>query len=277
MSSRQRLFESDSDYRDRMNREADESRIERYSGDSPSQRLFESDEDYEERISRESDEDTIEEYTDSKPSQRLFESDDDYEERIELEANERTIEDATGDSPSQRLFESDSDYHNRIEREADEAIIERETGNAPSQRLFESDSDYEERISREADELDSEDSSNSSGCFLTTACIESAGLPDNCHELTVLRQFRDTMLNQNEKGRNLIKQYYNEAPRLVIEIKNSPNKDTILNSILRDVRQTVFFIETCDHKLAIVTYQGLFNRLMNEFPSNSTDKTSWTE
>ena len=30
---------------------------------------------------------------------------------------------------------------------------------------------------------------SSGGCYLTSACVESKNLPDNCHELTVLRQF----------------------------------------------------------------------------------------
>jgi len=265
MSSKQGWFESDSDYRDRMRREADESRIERQSGDAPSQGWFESDEDYEKRISRESDESTIEKYTDSKPNQGWFENDNDYDNRIELEANEKTIEDATGDSPTQGWFESDSDYNHRIERESDEAIIERETGDKPSQGWFESDSDYENRISREADELDSENNSDNNGCFLTTACIEAAGLSDDCQELTVLRQFRDNILKQNQIGRNLIKQYYREAPSLVMKIKNSPDNITLLNSILRDVRKTVSLIEASEHKLAIETYLGLFNRIKNEF------------
>ena len=32
---------------------------------------------------------------------------------------------------------------------------------------------------------------DSGGCFLTSACTEARGLPDDCHELTVLRSFRD--------------------------------------------------------------------------------------
>lgn len=33
----------------------------------------------------------------------------------------------------------------------------------------------------------------SSGCFLTSACVKYKGLSDDCKELTELRQFRDTV------------------------------------------------------------------------------------
>lgn len=42
-------------------------------------------------------------------------------------------------------------------------------------------------------------SGNSSGCYLTSACIFAKGLKDDCHELTTLRQFRDQWLAKNNK------------------------------------------------------------------------------
>ena len=35
----------------------------------------------------------------------------------------------------------------------------------------------------------------SGGCYLTSACMYSKGLPDDCYELETLRNFRDTWLN----------------------------------------------------------------------------------
>ena len=36
-----------------------------------------------------------------------------------------------------------------------------------------------------------ESGSSSGGCYFTSACVEAQGLPDDCHELTALRKFRD--------------------------------------------------------------------------------------
>lgn len=264
---KQGMFESDDDYAERMSREADEGRIERTTGDAPSQGIFESDGRYEHRISREADEDTIEDSTGSSPRQGIFESDSRYEDRIEREAHERTIEDVTGDAPSQGLLESDEEYEHRIERESDEATIERATGERPSQGFLESDSSYEERISREADEHDSDSSSSSSsgGCFLTRACVEAAGLPDGCHELTVLRQFRDGYLARLPHGPALIAEYYAIAPRIVARIQSSPQRGAALDAVLHDVRHAVSSIESGQQESALAVYSAMFTRLQSEF------------
>jgi hypothetical protein len=273
---KQRFFESDDDYRERMTREADEGRIERTTGDAPSQGFFESDEGYEDRISREADEGVIEDSSGSKPSQGWCESDDRYEERIEREANERTIEDVTGDAPSQCWFESDGHYERRIEREADEATIERSTGEKPSQGWLESDSDYAERISCEADEHDSDDSSSSSsgGCFLTTACVESAGLPDDCRELTVLRRFRDGYVAHLPDGAALIAEYYATAPHIVARIQRSPDRIEALGEILSEVRCAVVLIEGDRPEEALAVYAAMFRRLRVRFADRITEPTA---
>ena len=46
-------------------------------------------------------------------------------------------------------------------------------------------------------------SGNSSGCYLTSACIFAKGLKDDCHELTTLRQFRDQWLAKTTKGKGV--------------------------------------------------------------------------
>src|SRR5208282_5655374 len=72
-------------------------------------------------------------------------------------------------------------------------------------------------------------------CFLTTACCEHKGLPDDCDELTILRSFRDTHV-----PKILIKEYYEIAPQIVRMIKNDHTQlDYVYNIItdcVRDIR-----------------------------------------
>lgn len=75
----------------------------------------------------------------------------------------------------------------------------------------------------------------SGGCFLTTACVEWKGLPDDCDELQTLRKYRDTYLNSFEDGRKDVEQYYKIAPGIVERITNSPNKDKLLESIYTEL------------------------------------------
>ena len=58
-------------------------------------------------------------------------------------------------------------------------------------------------------------SQSSGGCFLTSACVEARGLPDNCYELTTLRKFRDEYLAKQECGKCEIAHYYQVAPAIV--------------------------------------------------------------
>jgi hypothetical protein len=68
--------------------------------------------------------------------------------------------------------------------------------------------DYDERSLREKwhDGL---------GCYLTTACIRIRGLPDDCHELMILRKFRDGVMTTRHEGREDIQEYKRVAPEIV--------------------------------------------------------------
>ena len=50
--------------------------------------------------------------------------------------------------------------------------------------------------------------SSSGPCFLTSACVEAKGLADDCHELSVLRNFRENYLRTVPEGRREIAEYY---------------------------------------------------------------------
>ena len=57
--------------------------------------------------------------------------------------------------------------------------------------------------------------SSSSGCYLTSACTQARGLPDDCEELTVLRAFRDTYVRALPTGEADVRRYYATAPQIV--------------------------------------------------------------
>lgn len=62
------------------------------------------------------------------------------------------------------------------------------------------------------------------GCFLTTACTQIAGLPDDCFELSRLRRFRDDVLIHLPGGKDDIALYYRVAPAIVEAIGASPQR-----------------------------------------------------
>jgi len=58
-------------------------------------------------------------------------------------------------------------------------------------------------------------------CFITTACSEAKGLPDNCHELEVLRRFRKDYIARLPEGPALLAHYRRIAPPIVRALRGT--------------------------------------------------------
>lgn len=70
-----------------------------------------------------------------------------------------------------------------------------------------------------------------SGCFITTAVCDSFAKPDDCYELSMFRNFRDTWLVEQEDGKSLIEEYYQIAPQIVKRINQAVSPQEIYRSI----------------------------------------------
>ena len=103
------------------------------------------------------------------------------------------------------------------------------------------------------------------GCFLTTACVERSGLPDDCHELQVLRSFRDAYVRTHPLGEAMLAEYYRKAPLILEQIQASPEADELLDGVLADIRGAVKLIEAGDHQSALSLYATLFVRLDKQY------------
>jgi hypothetical protein len=91
-------------------------------------------------------------------------------------------------------------------------------------------------------------------CFITTACVQAAHLPDDCEELTVLRHFRDTYVRRLEDGELLVKLYYKHAPVIVREIAARENASLIWQELMKVIHQCVEDIRAEKLEKAAATY-----------------------
>ena len=108
--------------------------------------------------------------------------------------------------------------------------------------------------------------SSSGGCFLTSACTAARGLPDDCHELTVLRSFRDNWLKQQPDGVMLIAHYYEVAPKIVEAIDNLEDRLEIWDGVYRElVVPCVEMIEQERYPEALELYQGITEELEGRY------------
>lgn len=97
-------------------------------------------------------------------------------------------------------------------------------------------------------------SESSGGCFLTTACCEYKGLPDDCRELEILREFRDNILCKSVSGSALKQHYYEVAPGILDKLEKRSNKDEILDWIYCEVQKIVSLVEKGEDDEAISRY-----------------------
>ena len=102
-------------------------------------------------------------------------------------------------------------------------------------------------------------------CFLTTACVNYYGLPDNCYQLKTLRKFRDTYLLVSKETKGLVNQYYSIAPRLVELLETDNDKSSMYQKIFERINTACNEIELGNYRKAKAVYQNAVLYLLNHF------------
>ena len=74
-------------------------------------------------------------------------------------------------------------------------------------------------------------------CYITTAVCESLGRADDCYELNLLRNYRDTYLSSREGGKQIVEEYYDIAPTIVNRIRRQENASEVFQGIWNDYLQ----------------------------------------
>ena len=107
---------------------------------------------------------------------------------------------------------------------------------------------------------------SSGGCYLTSACVEARGLKDDCHELTVLRAFRDSYMRNTPNGAADICEYYHTAPSIVEKIKSLPNAQDVFDRIYSElVLPCVSLIEDGKNSEAYIKYKDYTKSLQAQY------------
>ncbi|MDZ8108076.1 MAG: J domain-containing protein [Nostoc sp. DedQUE12a] len=139
----------------------------------------------------------------------------------------------------------------------------------PIYQLNDSLFDKIQEVAQESLSKNQSQSTKKKGCFLTTACISYAGLPDDCFELQTLRDFRDNYLASTPEGQALIKQYYAEAPIIVDLINSDQQSELILKDVLETVRACVNYICCQRPDDALTCYMRMYQRLRIKYLENN--------
>lgn len=116
--------------------------------------------------------------------------------------------------------------------------------------------------------------SGSSGCYVTSACVEAMGLPDDCEELTTLRKLRDEWLKEQPGGKEKTKEYYRVAPGIVQAIEAKEDRKQVFQSIYDEMVcpcvkaiQEGKFQEACD------LYERITRELEAKYKSEESNQS----
>jgi hypothetical protein len=102
-------------------------------------------------------------------------------------------------------------------------------------------------------------------CFITTACVQAKGLPDDCLELTTLRTFRDEYIATRENGMKMIVVYYQNSPAIVAAIEQHPDAQEIYNRLFKIISMCVRYIQDGERERALQIYIDMVIGLRNRF------------
>ncbi len=97
-------------------------------------------------------------------------------------------------------------------------------------------------------------------CYLTSACVEYYGKPDDCYELQTLRKFRDDVLIKSPEGQKLVDEYYKIAPPIVKRLhilNDSKNYEYIYSQILKCINH----IENNENEKAVKVYTKMCQKM----------------
>ena len=105
----------------------------------------------------------------------------------------------------------------------------------------------------------------SGGCYITTACIEAAGLTDDCFELTCMRYLRDKHLSKTSNGQEIVTDYYHTAPCIVEKIKKDKNSTEIFHELFIEIKNTAALINSGELETATESYLSMVNKLKKRY------------
>lgn len=103
-------------------------------------------------------------------------------------------------------------------------------------------------------------------CFLTTACCEAYGKPDDCYELETLRAFRNGWLRFQPGGAAAIATYGVVAPKICAALARDPRRDRQLARIYwGTIVPCLALIRLGLRRPAYALYRRLVTRLMERY------------
>lgn len=103
-------------------------------------------------------------------------------------------------------------------------------------------------------------------CYITTAVCEHLDKPDDCYELTTLRDYRDHYLMQTEEGRGIVEDYYEIAPGIVMMINMRKDAEAVYSNLYQQyLVPCIEMIEAGENEACQNLYMDMVHNLQKEY------------
>ena len=105
---------------------------------------------------------------------------------------------------------------------------------------------------------DKEEVGKEKGCLLSSACVAARGLPDDCSELTTLRNFRKDHLEETPQGNLILQEYQDIGGKILHWIEGQAERVVLYDDLYqRLVKGTVNLIQSEQFEAAIDYYRSI--------------------
>lgn len=117
----------------------------------------------------------------------------------------------------------------------------------------------------------SKDHSGSPGCYLTTIMCKILDMDDDNPYLTTMRNFRNNVLQKNNKYKELLVEYDTIGPKIANNLENDPLKSQIaFDSLFNYIVPITDLIKKEEYDKAIELYKSMTNKLKTFYNLNNT-------
>jgi len=106
-----------------------------------------------------------------------------------------------------------------------------------------------------------------SSCYLTTACVDFAGLSDSCELLVAMRELRDDYVANQSNGKELISEYYTVSPEIVAAINQRIDYAQIYEAMLIELKAIKEMVKSKNYENAASAYTAMYLNLQSKIKS----------
>lgn len=126
-------------------------------------------------------------------------------------------------------------------------------------------------VARSCEEFSRDKSTSSSGCYLTTMLCSILKMPDDNPFLNTLREFRNNVLQKDEKYRALLVEYDVVGPVIANNLNNDPLKYQIAaTTFLKYIKPITKLVREKKNEEAVNAYLDMTNGLKTFYDVNTT-------